>query len=109
MPNIKAMPQATGERQTLPVVGGGASSGASSEAETAWSWICARGESLRLSTHSNASQGRVAMSAKTPHEPSDTRQPAATANGTAINAGRMVPNCSTVMYKVLTVPTRSAK
>ena len=39
----------------------------------------------------------------------DTRQPAASASGTASSAGRIVPNCSTVMYRLLTGPIRSGK
>ena len=109
MPNINAMPQATGERHARPAGRGAASSGASSSTVTAASCTRARGEALLRSCHSTRHHGTADAAANTAHSPSEMRQPAASITGTATSAGRMVPACSTVMYSVLTVPTRSAK
>ena len=109
MPNISAMPQPSDERQMLPRAGGAESSGASSCAETAASWQRASSDSLRRSTSSTMDHGNAAAIATSAHAPIEMRQPTAAAAGTATSAGRIVPSCSTVMYSVLRVPTRSAK
>ena len=109
MPNISARPQPSPVRDTRPRGGGAASSGASSPGRTAWS--CRRASALPAwrSIRSTPSHGSIAATAIRVHTPIDTRQPAASASGTASSAGRIVPNCSTVMYRLLTGPIRSGK
>src|SRR5690606_36679423 len=109
IPNISVIPQPSEVRQTLPRGAGAASSGASSPAATAAARQRARSDVLRRSIHSTPIHGSAAATATSAHAPIEMRQPTAAATGTATSAGRIVPSCSTVMYSVLSVPTRSAK
>ena len=97
MPNISAMPQATGDRQTRPRAAGADSSGASSPPVTARSCACAIGVSWRRSIHSTPIHGSAAATANSDHRPSEICQLLAAITGTASRAGRMVPACRTVM------------
>ncbi|VTQ78168.1 Uncharacterised protein [Stenotrophomonas maltophilia] len=79
---MSVMLQPSDVRQTLPC---GCAAGSVASA-------CGFGARL-----ASTSQGSAAASASSAHMPSDTRQPAALAIGTASSAGSIVPSCSTLM------------
>ncbi len=84
MPNISVMPQASGVFQTLPC---GALDGSLAALIVSG---CGR-------ARESISHGSAAASDISAQMPSDTRQPACCATGTASRAGIIVPICNTVM------------
>ncbi|SLH67661.1 Uncharacterised protein [Mycobacteroides abscessus subsp. abscessus] len=85
MPNMPAMPQATGERHTRP--GAGPPAGRAVVSATSWP----------LRPRSTPSQGSAAAKPSRAHSPMEIRQPCESATGTAISAGTTVPICTMVM------------
>ena len=95
MPISAPSDHATGERHTRASSGGATCS--------------ASRRPSALVRRSSGHSGSTASSAGSAQAPSETRQPKASAIGTATNAGSIVPSCSEVMYIALTLPMRSEK
>ena len=97
MPNITAMPQPSEVRHTRPRGRAAPSSGAASPGVTAASWMRASSALPCVPARSTPIHDSAAATAISDHTPSETRQPAASASGTASRAGSIVPTCRMVM------------